>query len=1185
MIINYLTYYLKEMMERKKNRKDKRWLVVAVVTMGMFVNTHLCAQVITENYPAEKLITRLNKISKSGAATIAYDAKIIGNIEVSGLSADQDEMEQVLNKSLLSTGFTYRRAADGSYIVVRKSAVAGPVADKVKLTGTVVGTNGEPIIGASVVVKGSANGVATDVDGNFTIDVPPNSVLQVSYLGYITKEVHVGKEKILKIELQEDTYALNEVVVTALGISREKKALGYSVQDLKGDDLGNLNSNFSSALSGKIAGVSVNTNSVAGGTARVVIRGESSLNYQSNQPLFVIDGIPVGNDAVQNFTNADYGNSSAEFNPSDVENISVLKGPAASALYGSRAANGVILITTKSGKSQKGLGISYSGTFTKETSLILPKMQRLFGQGKNGIYEGGNFGYSNNGLYPDGVNDTYDESWGPRFDGKPRVQFDSPTDNGHRAGDVYLTDRGNPIATPWVANPDNMKDFFDGGHTLVNNVAISNSNDHSAFRLSYTHYDQNGLVPNNNVKRHTFSTNSSYTINQWLEASVSASYVKTKSTNRPYLGYGRETPMYFFIWLPQSHNINSYRDYWQPGLEGLHQFQGNYGENHNNPYFYQYENTSGQDKDKFFGNLKLDVGFNDHLKLIVRGGIDFYNDFRPRQMAYSTADYPQGFYEEVDLRFQENNYDALLSYQPEMGSDFGVMANLGASYMDRTQKTSRATAKSLTVPGLYSLENSVEKPDVNSYGYHKRTNSVYGSVQLNYRHAVFLDITGRNDWSSALPVDNNSYFYPSVTGSILLNELLEMPEYLNYLKLRGGYAQVGNDTDPYNLRAVYNTNGFFGSNALISEESALKNKALKPERISTIEAGLEFSLFNDRLRTDLSWYRSDSKDQILNLQSTPTTGYNSRVLNAGKIRNSGIELVVSGTPVKLENGFTWDLSMNFARNRGKVLSLAEGINELVISSPGEDAKMVAKVGERMGELYGPGFERVKEGPLAGQIIIGSNGLPVKTSDPILLGNVNPDWTMGLGTQFAFKGFSLGVLFDIRQGGVFVSRTINKGIGAGQLIETEAGRGAREPGKEYDDPYYLEGAALLDDGSYAPNLTVFDGTYSQGVYGTDARSFHKDYYDHNSEAQLVDASFVKMRELKFGYTFPQKWISKAMIKSLSLYFVGQNLFLWTDNQHLDPEAAMANTGNGLVQGFENLSVPSSRSLGFQLNVSF
>lgn len=1101
-------------------------------------------------------------------------------------------LSTAMSLSLFTTvqaeGVMVSQAVSGHKSLTR-AYVMGPLEENkpkvMSIKGQVLDTQGIPVIGANVIVKGSTQGVVTDIDGNFMLDVADNSTLLISYIGFETKEVSVKGQTLLQVVLKEDSYSLNEVVVTALGISREKKALGYSVQDLKGDNLSTLNSNFSSSLAGKVAGVSINSNPVAGGSARVVIRGESSLNYQANQPLYVIDGIPVGNDAVQNHSTADFGNSAAEFNPSDVENISVLKGPAASALYGSRAANGVILITTKSGKNQKGLGISYSGSFTKETPLILPKMQTLFGQGKDGIYEGGNFGYSNNGLYPDGVNDSFDESWGPRFDGKPRVQFDSPTDNGYRAGDVYLTDRGNPIATPWVAHPDNMKDFFNSGHTFSNNVAISNSNDNGSYRVSYTHFDQDGLVPNNNIKRHTFSLNGSYKINKYLEVHSSASYVKTKSNNRPYLGYGRETPMYFFIWLPQNHDINSYRDYWQPGMEGIRQFQGNYGENHNNPYFFQYENTSGQDKDKFYGNLKLDLAFTDHLKLSMRGGTDFYNDFRPRQMAYSSANNPQGFYEETNIRFQENNFDALLSYDVHLPHSFYLMANLGSSLMYRMSKTSINTAKSLIVPGLYSLSNSVEKPDVQSYGYEKQTNSVYASLQLSYNNMVYLDLTGRNDWSSTLPSNNNSYFYPSVTTSILLNEIFTLPEYINYLKIRGGYAQVGNDTDPYNLRTVYGTGGFFGSNALISEESALKNKALKPERTSTFETGLEFSLFKDRLRADFSWYQSDSKDQILNLQSTPTSGYNSRMINAGKIRNTGIELVLNATPVILENGFTWRISMNFARNRGKVLDLVDGVDELIISAPGEDAKMIAKIGERMGQLYGPGFERVKEGPMKGQIIIGSNGLPVKTTDPILLGNVNPDWTMGVGSNFSFKGFELGALFDIRHGGVFVSRTINKGIGAGQLKETEIGRGAREPGTEYDDPYYLDGAAQLEDGSYVPNLTIHDGTYSEGVYGTDARSFHKDYYDHNSEAQTVDASFVKLRELKFGYTVPQKWANKIKLKSLSFYFVGQNLCLWTKNQHLDPEAAMANTGNGLVQGFEDLSVPSSKSLGFQINVSF
>jgi hypothetical protein len=672
-----------------------------------------------------------------------------------------------------------------------------------------------------------------------------------------------------------------------------------------------------------------------------------------------------------------------------------------------------------------------------------------------------------------------------------------------------------------------------------------------------------------------------------MQATFVGNYIKTQSTNRPDLGYGRETPMYFFIWLPQSHNINSYRNYWQPGLEGIRQFQGNYGENHNNPFFYQYENTTEQDKDKFYGNVKLDFTLTEKWKFMARGGTDYYHDFRPRKMAFSTVSSPQGYYQEAKITFQESNYDMLLSYNTSFKDVFSMYAHAGTNYMDRKQRTSTNTAQSLIIPGLYSLSNSVEKPLVSAYTYHKRTNSVYGSVQFDYKRMIFIDFTGRNDWSSTLPKNHNSYFYPSITSSLLLNQLIRLPESVNFLKVRGGYAQVGNDTDPYNLRTVYMSEGFFGNAALISEESALKNRNLKPEQLSTVEVGLEFGLFNNRIHGDVSLYRATSKDQILNLQTSPVSGYSSEVINAGMIQNTGIEVILGGTALKLSNGLEWNIHVNFAANKGKVLELAEGIDDLVISAPGEDAKIVARVGERMGQLYGPGFERVKEGDMKGQIIIGSNGLPVKTDSPILLGNINPDWTGGISHSLVFKGFSLNCLFDIRAGGVFVSRTLNKGIGAGQLVETEIGRGAREPGTEYDAPYYLEGAALLDNGFYAPNLTIHDGTYSQGMYGTDARYFHKNYYDHNSEAQLLDASFVKLRELKFGYTLPQRLTGKVGLKTVGIYFFGNDLFLWTDkkNRHFDPETAMANTGNGSVLGFENLSIPTSKSIGLQLNLSF
>ncbi len=1042
-----------------------------------------------------------------------------------------------------------------------------------------------PIPGVNVIIKNATTGTVTDSDGNYSIQVPDvSSTLVFSFIGYQPEEVQVNGRSTIDVSLLPSVEQLSEIVVTALGIERETQSLGYAVQEINGENLNEAReTNFTNALAGKVAGLDIKSNTGVGSSTRVVLRGESSLSINGNQPLFVVDGIPISNN-ISNTTGADYGNGAAEINPADIESVNVLKGPAAAALYGSRAANGVIVITTKTGKNKQGLGLAISSSITFEDVLLLPRFQNEFGGGSNGLFEGSNFGYQGNlDLYPNGIQDGYDESWGPRLNfGPKRAQFDSPTTNGFRGADVHLRNRGDIIPTPWISQPDNVKDFFDLGRTLFNNVAVAGGNDNGSFRLSYTNLNQKGIVPNNDLMRNTIALNTTYNFTDKFKADLSMSYIKTESDNRPDQGYGRNTPMYFMLWMTRQVNMNSLRDYWQPGLEGVRQFQYNYGENHNNPFFYQYENTSGQLKDHLLGRIALAYDFTDNLSLMVRTGTDLYNDHRPIKRAVSTVGNERGSYQESDIYFEERNSDFLLKYDFKSTGKFGMVFSAGANRLDQTYRNTNVLAPELLIPGIYNLGNNASPIQTNEYNSTRRINSVYGLAQFDYDNKLFLDVTGRNDWSSTLPENNNSYFYPSVSFSTLFNEVLNLPQFIDLAQLRLGWAEVGNDTGPYQLYNSFNYELPWGNELALSEPNALKNPQLKPESINTYEIGANVKFFNNRLGIDFTYYDIRSKDQILNIPLSKTSGYDSRVINAGEIKNQGIEVMLNATPIKLQNGFEWELSVNFAKNNSEVVKLAEGIDAFVQSAPGEEATVEARIGERMGALYGPGMERVPDGPMKGEIIIGVNGLPIKTTEPIYLGNFNPDWIGGISNSFSFKGVYARALFDFRQGGSFISRFYNKAMGAGILEESAPERAAREPGTEYDTPYYHAGAAQNEDGTYTQNLISTDGTASEGIYGTAARNYYKQYFDHNSEAQLIDASYVKLREVAVGYTLPQALLGNFPLKNIRVSFVGRNLKLWTDNPHFDPETAMATTGGGLIPGFENMSLPSTRSWGFTLN---
>lgn len=1061
----------------------------------------------------------------------------------------------------------------------------------------------ELLPGATIVVKNQGRGTASDANGQFSIEARSGEELSISLVGYATQTLLVGTSTTLNIALLPDN-KLQEVIVTALGISREKKSLGYSAQEVKGEDLTKAReTNIINSLSGKVAGVTVVGNpSGIGSSSRITIRGERSLNINRNQPLFVVDGVPISNElrgsSGSSYQEADYGNGAGFVNPDDVESITVLKGASAAALYGSRANNGVILITTKTGKGTKGIGVSVNATVTFEDVLRLPEYQNVYGQGLGGVFE---FKDGNGGGAADGV----DENWGPKMDGQLLAQFDSPTANGFRGGDVgnlftsigpvnldqQLAARGAITATPFSARPDNIKDFFETGVTQTHNVALTGSNSNGDFRLSYTWLDQVGSVPNTDLKRNTISFAGGYNLSEKLKVRTAINYLTNKSANRPNLSYGTENIMYLFnCWLGRQVDVTALRDYWMAGREGLNQYNFNYNY-HDNPYFGLYENTNSQDINRVFGNVSLTYDFTNELSLMLRAGTDASNEFRARRRAYSTQRFQRGSYREERIGFTELNTDFLLNYKRVLNKSFDLNLGLGGNAMRQVGRFSDVIAPELAVPGIYTLSNSrVALQNLTNTPFtEKRINSLYATGQLGYNNYLFLDVSARNDWSSTLPSDSRSYLYYAANVSAVITDALKInSDVLSFAKLRFGVAQVGNDTDPYQLATIYNAQQPVLGGPSYSESSVLVNENLKPEISTSIETGFDVRFFHNRVGLDFTYYNTQSKNQILPIPLTNTSGYSARIINAGLIENQGVEMTLNITPIR-KRDFSWDIALNFSRNRSEVKELftdpvsGQEVSNYVLAS--RYVTVEARVGEQMGNMYGIGYARVSNDPNnkyydptgqhVGQVVYNSAGKPVATSSRVLLGNYNPDWLGGIGNTFKYKGLSLGVLFDVRVGGKVYSHTQTVGREGGQLVETLEGRA-----NGYD--LSLEGNGVIGEGV----VQNADGTFSPNAVKLSAREWHTTYTLGRGliEGVMYDASFTKLREVRLGYTLPNKLMGKSSLRDLTITLVGRNLALWTEVPHIDPETS-SNVGGTIIPGVESVALPSMRSWGVNLGFRF
>lgn len=1058
-------------------------------------------------------------------------------------------------------------------------------------------STGNVIVGATITVVTTKLNTTTDTKGGFSIVANAGDQLTISSVGYANKTIVVNNNLML-IQLSTSTSELDEVVVTALGIKREKKKLGYASQEIKGESLTVAReSNIVSQLAGKIAGVTVvGGNSGIGGSARVTIRGERSVDLNKNQPLYVIDGVPISNSIVgangRGNMEVDFGNGAGFVNPDDVESINVLKGPAASALYGSRAANGVIVIKTKSGKSSKGIGVEVNSNLTFENALKLPEFQNVYGQG-NG--NGGPFAFVNGGGA--GLTDGTDEGWGPAFNGQLYPQFNSPrTLNGQvipfLGGDLNAPAGSVITPTPWLPDIDGVAKFFQTGRTITNNVALVGSNKEGDFRLSYTNLDQTGIVPNTDLKRNTVSFSGGYNLTDKFSARAFVSYIKSNSGNRPSISYGTENIMYLFTsWFPRSVKLSDMKRLWQPGLEGIRQFGWNYNY-HDNPYLTMYENTNGQALDRIIGNITLKYDLASWLSLQLRAATDYASEVRAYKRGFSTQRFPFGQYREARIITEERNTDFLLSANKKINSDFTVSGSFGGNQTRQKADFNEVNAGQLNIPGIYKLTNNRVPVDVAQTVSEKRVNSLYGAAQVSYKNYLFLEMTGRNDWSSALTLpaelkalgsEKNSFFYTSAALSAVVSDMFKLPEIINFAKVRGSVAQVGNDTDPFTFTQAYNPSTAFGTAQIYSETDRLANLSLKPEISTAFEIGTEIKLLNNRIGLDLTFYQSNTKNQIINIPLSQTSGYSTRSINAGLIKNYGFEAMLNLVPVVgKKNGLRWTVDLNFSSNRSKVVALSDGLTNLVMAN--RSVSIEARVGERMGDMYGIGFARVQNtnpagahydatGKFVGQMVF-SNGRPVRTTERIKMGNYNPDWLAGINNTFTYGNFKLSFLFDIRMGGEIYSHTQTVGREGGIMIETLEGRA---------DGYDL---TKPGNGVIGKGVMLVNGQYVENNVKRTAREWHTAWTAGRNIAEgvMFDASFVKLRELQIGFNFPAQVLKNTPFKAATLSFVGRNLALWSNVPHVDPEV-MSFTGGTALPGIEHMSIPSSRSFGVNLSMKF
>ena len=1065
--------------------------------------------------------------------------------------------------------------------------------DARKWEGVIVDVNGEPVPGVAVFIVGNTSSAAiTDAKGAFSISARPGEDIQVSCLGYETLTVKAGSA-LQRIILRDEAQVLQSSVVTALGIKRDEKAIGYSAQKVEAEKFSNSGTtgNWLNGISGQVAGLNIDrTNSGAGGSMRVTIRGESTADLENNTALFVVDGVPMYNTSTMSeqaegssFV-VDYGNGTADIDPDNIESVTVLKGAAATALYGSQASNGAIIITTKSAERQEAnFQVSLKSSFAADRVLSSPDLQYVYGQGSDDkpyfYYLRSEEGDDVAGINPEPDKSTTSSmtSWGPKMDGTLYYQYYDKDRGigGHFEEDgTFVRDK-----TPFVNYGDWFKRYFKTGLTFSNSVTLSGKfNKDNSIRVGFSDNRSSGIVPNSPMRYNYLTLRTKNRLARFLTVESSVNYKANRKDNIPTSsGYGSTAIMYGLWCLAPNVDTEWTQKYWSDITPNQQDASTSGGKN--NPYFLAYECINTQRNDRLYGNIKFDFDLAKGLTLMARAGMDMNSDFRTQTQATSTQARPQGWYREQDVDNKQYTADILLRYNKKFRGEFELTANLGGSILDRNYSKHAQEAGTINVPGFYSLVNSRSEIKVSNSSYEWITNSVYGMVSLAWKNAVFLDLTGRNDWSSTLAKGNNSYFYPSVSGSVALNDLFDFGRtngLVNLLKIRGSWAQVGHDTSPYRIMDYLSFSGFPGTVQLPTTRT---NNNLRPERVSSWEVGLEGRMFKNRLSFDVAFYDSTTKDLISQMPISIANGVNSIYVNAGSIRNRGFEASINGTVIKTRD-FQWKLGANWTMNKNTVLSLGEGIDSWIIASYSTHAYMTAYEGGSLTNMYGKGYKRAPEGSVAidsngkmvdvsGMLVLDRQGMPQTGTELQLLGDCAPLGKGGFNTTLKWKDLSLYVGFDGQIGGHVFSYTNWVLNYRGKGIATLEGR---------ENGLVPVGVKETDDGNYVINTDKIEAKNIASYYGAL-------YEQTNAEAQFVSTQFLKLREVRLEYKFPKKLLAKTkFISALSLAVYGNNLYCWTDFPGFDPEGVTMR-GSAVIPGFEILQMPSAAQFGATLNIVF
>ena len=1010
---------------------------------------------------------------------------------------------------------------------------------KVTVKGIVLDENGEPIIGASVVDASGKNGTVTDANGNFTLEAPKGITLKISYLGYTPTTVAASGTTV-RVVMEPSNNDLNEVVVTALGIKREKKALGYAMQEVKTEGLTE-NKNFSVAnmLQGKVAGVQISQSGTGlGGSTRIVMRGLNSLSG-NNQPLWVVDGMPISDNSSEQASQwggFDYAGAASEINPEDIESISVLKGANAAALYGSRAQNGAIVITTKKGKLNQPLRLEYNGTLDITKVYSPYDYQNEYGQGT-----GGNFDINSK------------MSWGQKLDG-------TMVDNWRNVlyGDANY---GKYALTP---QKDYIKDFYKTGTNYTNTVTATAGGESLRGRFSFTDSRANDVVPNYSQNRQYFDLNTEFT-SKYLDIGAKINYMHEKSKNRPSQGeYG---VMIQLVKMPRGIRLS---DLENPRGTGQYYYNAvNWSgpsDNYANPYtLTDPANGNLMDRNRIIGQVNATLKFTDYLKLTGRVGVDWYNDQFKNINTLPDPTNTASQYVKSNNTNKEFNADLILYFDKTFG-DYSINANLGTAVTNSRSDALAGYSGLFATPNVITLANGLTQTVGESYA-KKEIQSAFFSASFGYKNWAYLDVTGRNDWSSTLPETNRSYFYPSVSLSAILSEVLKLPSWVDFWKVRGSWAQVGNDTNPYQLATYYylwtsgdkNDAGGDKLNPNIVKEYMSNVKALadlKPEKTNSAEVGTEAHFFGNRLSFDFTYYNTQTTNQILTIGLPGSSGYTSKHINAGKIKSHGVELMIGGTPIKTKD-WQWDVNVNWGLNRTSCDYLDSEVSRYTLGSI-RIGSAVVNAGGGYGDIVGKAYKRDAQG----RKIIDSNGIPESESDKVI-GNMLPKWTGSVGTQLRWRDLTFSALVDVRHGGKFISNTDNYACQQGTSARTLYGRKSGEQ-------IVVDG--VTEDGQ-VNTKGVNAETYWTSIAGSDGIA----------EEFLYSASYIKMREMSLGYILPAHWFANTPIKYVKLSLVGRDLFYFHKAAPVNPEGAFSRSD--YAQAFELASMPPTRSFGFSLNVKF